>query len=664
MGIDYQDLEIELDRCCCGQPEIRILESTFNRPRACFEWTDTELEALAAKVEKFENLLLRGDEHAGERRRLAEEIGIELSRVLLPGEIGRTFERCHDALRQGEGLRLRLSFGREYDRRLGGLPWELLCDPEKHRFIGAEQKTPVVRYLDLGEKTEPLKVIPPLRVLGFVAAPDPEKSERYRFSEIDCESHRAILEEAIGPLSFLEVQCCPRSQFVRQGEQVRATISALHDELIEAEHAGAPYHAVHFVGHGGFDREGEGALFFEDEDGDERLVTGAELARNLTQSVRLVVLASCGTGKIPEVRRSGRHPFAGVASALVARGIPAVVAMQFTVSEAAAKAFAGPFYRAIDRDEPIDAAVTEGRLAIERVGREGELEWATPVLFLRSPDGRVLNLQGSDAPVKTVAVYNVLDLGKERLKHVNVAVDLSSYFARERGAPRISTEWNGAILRDLKAKLPDNPALSHSPIRLEFSAPLSIAFTCGYLLPAKERRAIEVRQRNEIWTFDGVPPRDAPFWLREAAARELVPPDFPLTDGAEDIAVVVEGSRPAIGAVTSYLRSTELSPAPPHIGTLVYACFDRAGAYSIRDGAHAQSLAEDLVARIDAVAQRLSYPTVHFFLAGPVGLAVAIGRLCRNLPRIQLYEYDFEGTRHHSYEPSITLVSPRMGEAP
>jgi hypothetical protein len=656
MGTRYHDFEIELDRCCCGEPEIRILESTCNRPRACFELTDAQRDALTAKVEEFEGLLLRGAEHASRRRQLATEVGTELFRTLLPGEIGRTFERCEAALRPSEGLRLRLSFGREYDHRLGGLPWELLCNPETRRFIGAERQTPVVRYLDLPENIKPLDVAPPLKVLGFVAAPDPETSERYCYSEIDAAAHRAILDEAIGSAQYIQRRFVPGK---RRG--TKATLNALHEELDAAEQAGAPYHVLHFVGHGGFNEDGHGALFFERDDGPEHLVTGAELARQLTEDVRLVVLASCNTGKIPHLRREGRHPFAGVASALLAARIPAVVAMQFTVSEDAVKAFVRPFYLAIDRGQPIDVAVTQGRLSIEALGEEGALEWATPVLFLCSPDGRILNLQTEEVPAKSVAIYNAWHLGRDKLEQVDFEVDLFEYF--DRRWIRDRADWNGAVYDELRRTLVEKIP-QQSPVHLELAAPLSVAFTTGFLLPVNERRPITVGQRGEPWSFEGDPPAGAPFWLPEDATRELIPADFPFSDDSDEVAVVVQTFGTALEGVAAYLARTDLEPPPPRVGRLVYACLDRPGQEALRSGAQARVLAEEVVNRIERVLLDRPASTIHLFLACPNGLALAIGRLGRRLPRIQLYEFDFEKKRHETYEPSITLVSPRMGETP
>ena len=78
-------------------------------------------------------------------------------------------------------------------------------------------------------------------------------------------------------------------------------------------------------------------------------------------------------------------PFAGVATTLVQLGVPAVVAMQFEISDGAAILFAEELYtNLIARQAPIDAAVSEARKAIyiEQAG----VEWATPVLFMGDTD--------------------------------------------------------------------------------------------------------------------------------------------------------------------------------------------------------------------------------------------------------------------------------------
>jgi outer membrane protein assembly factor BamD (BamD/ComL family) len=75
-----------------------------------------------------------------------------------------------------------------------------------------------------------------------------------------------------------------------------------------------------------------------------------------------------------------------VAAAIVMAGVPAVVAMQFPISDVAAIRFASRFYPLAALGEPVDYAVAEGRRAI-RVAESDTMEWATPILFMRAPDG-------------------------------------------------------------------------------------------------------------------------------------------------------------------------------------------------------------------------------------------------------------------------------------
>jgi len=146
------------------------------------------------------------------------------------------------------------------------------------------------------------------------------------------------------------------------------------------------YHVLHFIGHGGWDEDAQdGALALEGADRKARLVTGRDLGlmiRGGRRSLRLVVLNAC------EGARSARDdPFGGVAQALVRQGIPAVIAMQFEISDPAALVFSQSFYQAIADGLPVDVATLEARRAMFAEGNE--VEWATPVLYLRSPDGQV-----------------------------------------------------------------------------------------------------------------------------------------------------------------------------------------------------------------------------------------------------------------------------------
>lgn len=148
-------------------------------------------------------------------------------------------------------------------------------------------------------------------------------------------------------------------------------------------------HALHFVGHGEFDHETQsGELIFEDERGRGRHVPADRIATILSghRSLRLVVLNSC-----EGARASRTDPFAGTAQALVRQGIPAVIAMQFEITDEAAITLAEAFYGSVAVGRPVDASLADARRAIYAEGNG--VEWATPVLYFRAPDGRVFDVE-------------------------------------------------------------------------------------------------------------------------------------------------------------------------------------------------------------------------------------------------------------------------------
>jgi hypothetical protein len=82
----------------------------------------------------------------------------------------------------------------------------------------------------------------------------------------------------------------------------------------------------------------------------------------------------------------------------VQQGIPAVIAMQFEIADDVASRFAHEFYGALADGYPIDASLTEARKSIFAAGRE--VEWGTPVLYLRAPDGRIFDIETTAPPLR------------------------------------------------------------------------------------------------------------------------------------------------------------------------------------------------------------------------------------------------------------------------
>jgi hypothetical protein len=162
------------------------------------------------------------------------------------------------------------------------------------------------------------------------------------------------------------------------------TVRDLHHALLQRE-----WHIFHFIGHGAFDsHQQEGVLALADEQGKTQLLSATDLARMLTQrpSLRLVVLNSC------QGAAGNRHDlFSSTAATLASKRIPAVLAMQYDISDQAAIDFTCGFYNSLAVGLPVDGAVTQARTAIS-VGTVRTLEWVTPVLYLRAPTGKLFDV--------------------------------------------------------------------------------------------------------------------------------------------------------------------------------------------------------------------------------------------------------------------------------
>ena len=209
---------------------------------------------------------------------------------------------------------------------LAGIPWEFLYD--KPRFLAQHVQSPVVRFVELEDPPPPLKVEAPLRVVGMVSRPRDAS-----LATLDVEEEQALLEERLAPLI--------ESGQVTLEWLERATLRALQQELDHGEEC----HIFHFIGHGEYDEQaGESCLVLEHPDGRAHRVGGLQLGNVVAGrgSLRLAVLNACEAGQ-----SSAHDPLAGVATSLMEFDVPAVVAMQFAITDEGALVFADEFYGAL-----------------------------------------------------------------------------------------------------------------------------------------------------------------------------------------------------------------------------------------------------------------------------------------------------------------------------
>jgi outer membrane protein assembly factor BamD (BamD/ComL family) len=394
--IQYEDFSLKIEPKHGEVYPVIVLSSPAGEGRSTFE-LPFDLDELGSILFEL-GLTVRGSRrvplrdvspaatHTGPQR-----IGDQLFIALFSGPVRSLLDRSLGMIHgRQRGLRIKLHIDPEDPSlaQLASLPWEFLYRKETRDFLNLSRFTPILRYLDVQRPYTPLPLELPLRILVVISDPTDYK-------RLDLDQERALIEASWAKQEGVQVEFMER-----------ATIMALQDRL-----AVQPYHVLHYMGHGDFDeRTGQGVLVMEDEDGCGAMVDGSTLGVLLhdVSTMRLVFLNACETARV--TNEKGLDPFAGVAAAMVMAGIPAVVAMQFPISDSAAITFSHKFYPLLARGEPVDAAVAEGRRAI-RLAEAQTMEWGTPVLFMRAPQGVIF--QVSEAQRDKVPLPQIPELPEE-----------------------------------------------------------------------------------------------------------------------------------------------------------------------------------------------------------------------------------------------------------
>jgi len=286
------------------------------------------------------------------------ELGRDLFEVLFPGDVRRLYDTAR-ALRGGRALDVVFTSMLDW---VADKPWELVFDPSRREFLATSSVNFVRNAFTAVPAEAPPRGRGRLRILAVVAQPRGA-------APLDTKTETTDLRKAFSAL-------------VDGG---RATIEVLTKATagrLQRRLAAGGVDVLHYVGHGDFDeREREGSLLLEDERGRPRPL-GTDALRQIVcgRGLRLVFLNACETG------RGGRVEWnRGLAPALVAAGIPAVVANQYAVEDAAATAFARELYAQLAAGGALGDAAREARVAVGREHGTGSLGWAVPVVFARDP---------------------------------------------------------------------------------------------------------------------------------------------------------------------------------------------------------------------------------------------------------------------------------------
>jgi len=390
--MSYLDFDIEIGLGSGREYPVAVVRSEAGEAHETMRFPFDEL-ALESRLKDVQIALL----HSGGKRRHIQSsdeqsvrnFGQALFHALFAGEVhSRYIISQRMAFHQGKGLRLKL---RIHSPEMAALPWEFLYDADQAEYLCLSNKTPVVRYLESPQLPQPLAVTPPLRILGMIVNPTDLPS-------LDVDSEKQRVEKAIEGLGA-------------KGQVEWTWLQGRTWKDLQRAMQGGPWHVFHFVGHGGFDaRNDEGLIALMDTAGKAQYLSASHLGRLLAdhRSLRLVVLNSC-----EGARGSEYDIFSSTAAILVRRGIPAVLAMQYEITDRAAIELSRAFYEALADGMPVDMAVSEARKAIS-LGVGNSVEWGTPILYMCSPDGVLFDITQKPTDVKTPSTRSPTSQQKDK----------------------------------------------------------------------------------------------------------------------------------------------------------------------------------------------------------------------------------------------------------
>ncbi|MDY6899268.1 MAG: CHAT domain-containing protein [Cyanobacteriota bacterium] len=292
---------------------------------------------------------------------LLKALGQELYQALFPNNINARF---HATMASAQSVRLRLIFE---SPELASLPWEFLYDERTNTFLGNNTETVLSRYIDVPLQKRDIKTASlPLKVLLVI-------SSATDLATLDANGEEALIREALG-------------KHIEAGQIELDILKSATTRNIRQKLREKPYNVFHFIGHGDFNSD-KGYIYLVNEDSKSKPLDDETFANFFlgNNHLGLIILNCCRSATV-----SSNKAFAGTVSNLVRRGIPAVVAMQYTIADSTAKLFADEFYKTLALGFPVDKAIQETRNGISMDVGLDRRDFATPVLYMRAKDGIIL----------------------------------------------------------------------------------------------------------------------------------------------------------------------------------------------------------------------------------------------------------------------------------
>ena len=363
---------------------FRIGETYFVRAESALgEAGPYEIDSMviAESVIKEKNLLSNQPNLAR-----AQVLGRRLFGALFRGDIEKLYQQTL-AVAHSQKSALNILFKFKQSPELHEVAWELLHDGEK--FLATDPAIPIARYIEQMQPIKDLPVKPPLRMLFTTAVPND-------YEPLDLAREERNIRRALVDLDDKIELVVERN----------ISLDKLRHTLTRAGHIEQPFHIWHHCGHGAQPQDNKFfVLVLRDRDGSSQPVETEQLRTLLRpfSTLRVATLNVC--------RGASRY---GLAPSLAALNVPAVVGFRGDVFDDTALTFAKAFYESLLHTS-VTVAMSHARVALA-VEHRNSIEWAMPLLFLRTNNPFLLTKEITDAKPTVKKTKSSIQIETKRMR--------------------------------------------------------------------------------------------------------------------------------------------------------------------------------------------------------------------------------------------------------
>ncbi len=355
---DFADLELSLHRWESGY----AVELRYSQPNSDAEIRLGQAQSIPVQLD-VAALQMKITDPAAYGKSLSEAL-------FANADLKAAFAQARsNAQTQKAALRVRLVIGPSAPE-LQSLYWETLRSPDDKTPLFTGEQVFFSRYLSSSD-WRPVDMKAKSDLDTLVAIANPSNLGDYSLEAVDVTGELGRAKTGLGSL--------PVNALPEKPEE-HCTLNA----IIERLRNGAEI--LYLVAHGAYIK-GEPWLFLEDDDGKIARTSGLDLVTRIKELAvlpRLIVLASCQSAG-----KGAGEALQALGPKLAEAGVPAVVAMQGSVSMNTISKFMPVFFSELQKDGQIDRA-----MAVARGSVRTQPDFWMPVLFMRLKSGRIWYVPG------------------------------------------------------------------------------------------------------------------------------------------------------------------------------------------------------------------------------------------------------------------------------